>query len=233
MNPSKNATLCVFSRPPAVLNPKILKFTSFYHFLFTKFCRICAKHLDSCRKKPVGRSLFFLLQCSLYPFIQTTHAMPRRAHPTAIDGASLRGHGFGWTLEDVKDSFFGVISAAIVFEKVEYIGPIAYRTRGKTIFGCCRAVSFCINFQILFLENFLIFSAWRRATKPMTASMKKTLSEFSRLSAQQVSIVLSSWVKTEARREEPSICRIHNLRKNHIFGCFLSATCQTQPRITG
>jgi hypothetical protein len=65
---------------------------------------------------------------------------PSKPHPSVIDGSTLPYMGHGWGLEDVK-KYFGVFSVYISFLRTPYYAPIPYKTRGKAVYGCCKAVS--------------------------------------------------------------------------------------------
>ncbi len=41
-------------------------------------------------------------------------------------------------LAEVKE-YFGVFSVALLYKKTPYFPPVGYKTRGKAVYGCCRA----------------------------------------------------------------------------------------------
>ena len=84
------------------------------------------------------RALSSLFQLSLYPYVQCVMPMPARPHPDLIEGESLLHMGQGWSLGQIRD-FFGVFSVALVFTSTPFYPPIGYKTRGKAVFGTCRA----------------------------------------------------------------------------------------------
>ena len=70
-----------------------------------------------------------------------TQPFPARPHPRVIDGAELPEHGFGMSLEDVRQLFFGVASVCLLYTETPFYPPIPVKTRGKSVYGTCRSVS--------------------------------------------------------------------------------------------
>jgi hypothetical protein len=65
---------------------------------------------------------------------------PARPHPSVIDGSTLAYMGRGWGLADVL-KYFGIFSVCIEFRENPFYAPIPYKTRGKAVYGSCKAVS--------------------------------------------------------------------------------------------
>lgn len=98
-------------------------------------------------------------QNSLYPSVMSQMGFPAKPHPEAIDGSSLSDHGRGWDLERVRQ-YFGVFSVFLYFKDTPFYPPIPFKTRDKSVYGCCRTVK-NIFYALLFLDDDLILlSAW-------------------------------------------------------------------------
>lgn len=104
---------------------------------------------------------FAPFQCSLYPYVMSKMAFPAKAHPETLDGSLLADHGRGWDVDRVKQ-FFGVFSVCIMFVKTPFYPPIPFKTRDKSVFGCCRAVR--VHLLKPFVETYNL-SVWKRTNR--------------------------------------------------------------------